>query len=33
MTTLPWTPPPEALHQHPELGHLALLLHHLRVLT
>jgi flagellar biosynthesis/type III secretory pathway ATPase len=33
MTTLPWTPPPEALHQHPELGHLALLSHHLRVLT
>ena len=33
MTSPPWTPPPEALQQHPELAHLALLAHHLRVLT
>ena len=33
MSVPPWTPPVESLQQHPELGHLALLAHHLRVLT
>lgn len=33
MSVPPWTPSVESLQQHPELGHLALLAHHLRVIT
>lgn len=33
MSVPPWTPTIESLQQHPELGHLALLAHHLRIIT